>query len=188
MTVDHPHDPYSPSSPPGPEPASAGPIAPAPRSGRLLDAVRTVIQARHYSRRTEKAYTGWIRRFILFHGKQHPKKMGHEEISAFLSHLATQRKVSASTQNQAMSALLFLYREVLDIQMDWVNIVRAKRPFRLPVVLTRQEVRTLLEAMRGTPWLVSSLLYGSGLRITEGMRLRIKDLDFNSGSITVRQK
>ena len=157
-----------------------------PRGGRLLDAVRTVIRARHYSRRTEKAYTGWIRRFIISHDKRHPKSMGHDEISSFLSHLATQRKVSASTQNQAMSALLFLYRNVLGMQLDWVNIVRAKRPFRIPVVMTREEVRILLDSMSGTPWLVASLLYGSGLRITEGLRLRVKDLDPGAGAILVR--
>jgi len=159
---------------------------PSSQRVRLLDTVRTIIQARHYSRRTEKAYTGWIRRFILFHGKQHPNKMGHDEISAFLTYLATERKVSASTQNQAMSALLFLYRDVLDVQIDWINMVRAKRPFRLPVVMTREEVRILLNAMSGTPWLVASLLYGSGLRITEGLRLRVKDLDFASEALSVR--
>lgn len=147
--------------------------------------VRAAIRARHYSHRTEKAYVGWIRRFVVFHGRRHPRTMGHDEIAAFLSHLATGRKVSASTQNQALSALLFLYREVLGVQLDWVNIVRAKRPFRLPVVMTREEVRILLDAMAGTPWLVASLLYGGGLRITEGLRLRVKDLDFTTRVITV---
>ncbi|TDI33396.1 MAG: integron integrase [Acidobacteria bacterium] len=153
---------------------------------RLLDSVREAIRARHYSRRTEKAYLGWVRRFVFFHQKRHPKSMGRVEISSFLSHLATVRKVSASTQNQALSALLFLYRHVLGIQLDWVKIVRAKRPFRLPVVLSRAEVHILLDAMSGTAWLVASVLYGSGVRLTEGLCLRVKDLDFAQRVVTVR--
>ena len=152
----------------------------------LLDRVRRAIRTLHYSHRTEKAYAGWIRRFILFHGKRHPREMGHEEICLFLSHLATHRKVSASTQNQAMSALLFLYRDVLNVELDWLKVVRAKRPRRLPVVMTREEVRAVLAAMCGTPWLVTSLLYGSGLRLLEALRLRVKDVDQGRMEVTIR--
>lgn len=154
---------------------------------RLLDEFRRAIQARHYSRRTEKAYATWIRRYVYFHGKRHPKDLGAEEITAFLSHLATDRKVSASTQNQALSALLFLYREVLGFDLPWLDgIVRAKRTVKVPVVLTVREVELVLARMHGAPWLVASLLYGAGLRLLEAMRLRVQDLDFRSGEITVR--
>jgi integron integrase len=154
---------------------------------RLLDRVRSAICARHYSRRTEKAYIGWIRRFILFHGKRHPMEMGAVEITAFLSDLAIRGKVSASTQNQALSALLFLYLEVLGRQLDDLGrMVRARRPHRLPEVLTRAEVETLLRRLQGTPWLVGSLLYGSGLRLLEALRLRVKDVDPDAGEIVVR--
>lgn len=182
MKPDHTNDPAF----VGPDPP--GMARPAATSGEtcLDDSVRAVIRARHYSRRTERAYIGWVRRYIMFHRDRHPKTMGHDEISAFLSHLATERKVSASTQNQALSAILFLYREVLGIQLDWVKIVRAKRPFRLPVVMTREEVRVLLDAMSGTPWLVASLLYGGGMRLTEGLRVRIKDIEFTRREITIR--
>ncbi len=154
---------------------------------KLLDRVRLVIRARHYSPRTEKAYVSWVRRFVLFHGKRHPETLGEAEITAFLSALATQRKVSASTQNQALSALLFLYREVLGRDPAWMDgIVRAKRPVRLPVVLTRDEVQVILGQLNGTPWLMASLLYGSGLRLLECCRLRIKDVDFGRAEILVR--
>jgi len=157
------------------------------REPRLLDQVHVAIRARHYSRRTEKSYVRWILRFILFNGKRHPADMGEREITSFLSMLATRRKVSASTQNQALSAILFLYRVVLQQEFDWLDgIVKAKRPVRLPVVLAREEVREVLGQMRGTPWLMASLMYGAGLRLLECARLRIKDVDFAMGEITVR--
>jgi len=157
------------------------------REPRLLDQVHAAIRARHYSRRTEKSYVRWILRFILFNGKRHPADMGEREITSFLSMLATRRKVSASTQNQALSAILFLYRVVLQQKFDWLDgIVKAKRPVRLPVVLAREEVKAILGQMRGTPWLMASLMYGAGLRLLECARLRIKDVDFAMGEITVR--
>ena len=154
---------------------------------RLLDRVRHAIQVRHYSRRTEEAYLGWITRFILFHRKRHPAEMGEAEVTAFLTSLATERHVSASTQNQALSAILFLYQQVLERELDWLaDVVRARRPQRLPVVLTRSEVRRVLEQLDGAPQLVAGLLYGSGLRLLEGLRLRAKDIDFGGNEITVR--
>jgi integron integrase len=153
----------------------------------LLDQVREEIRKRHYSRRTEKSYVGWIRRFILFHGKRHPAEMGEAEISHFLSHLAVTAKVSASTQNQALSALLFLYRQVLFKEIEWVNgVVRAKRPLHLPVVLTREEVRAVLRNLQGVEWIMASLLYGAGLRLLECCRLRVKDVDLARKEIVVR--
>lgn len=153
---------------------------------RLLEQFRRRIQARHYSRRTEKAYASWIRRYIHFHKMRHPGEMGGEEVSAFLSHLATDCHVAASTQNQALSALIFLYREVLEAELPWLEgIVRAKRPVRVPVVLTAMEVRAVLGCMHGTPWLVANLLYGSGLRLLEALRLRVMDVDFDSGELLV---
>jgi integron integrase len=158
-----------------------------PQAPRLLDQVRDALRTRHYSRRTEKAYVGWIRRYVIFNGKRHPREMGETEVTRFLSHLAVERKVSASTQNQALAALLFLYRVVLGIELKWLDeMVRAKRPQRLPVVLTRREVRELLGRLRGTTWLMASLLYGSGLRLLECARLRVKDVDFERGEILVR--
>jgi integron integrase len=152
-----------------------------------LDRVRTVIRARHYSASTEKAYVGWVRRYVLFHGKRHPETLGEAEITEFLSALATRRRVSASTQNQALSALLFLYRDVLGREMAWMDgIVRAKRPIRLPVVLSREEVQAILGQMNGTPWLMASLMYGAGLRLMECCRLRVKDVDFGRGELLVR--
>lgn len=154
---------------------------------RLLDRVRQAIRTRHYSPKTEQAYVRWITRFLVFHGKRHPDELGEPEVSAFLTHLATARKVSASTQNQALSALLFLYREVLGRRLEWMDdVVRAKRPVRVPVVLTVDEVAALLDRLRGTPWLVASLLYGSGLRLMEAMRLRTQDLDLQKGEISVK--
>ena len=154
---------------------------------RLLDRVSAAIRVRHYSRRTEKAYKSWIRRFVLFHGKRHPGEMGAEEVTAFLSDLATRRKVAASTQNQALSALVFLYREVLGRDLPWLDdLVRAKRPLRVPTVLDREEVSAVLARIHGTPWLVASLLYGSGLRLLEALSLRVKDLDLGRGEIVVR--
>ena len=149
---------------------------------KLLDQVREAIRTRHYSLRTEEAYVGWVKRFILFHGKRHPVDMGEVEIKAFLSHLAVNDRVSASTQNQALSALLFLYREVLEQEIGWIEgVVRAKRPQRLPVVLTKQEVEAVLSFLDGTKWLIGALLYGAGLRLMECLRLRAKDVDFSYG-------
>jgi len=156
-------------------------------AARLLDRVRECIRVKHYSLRTEDAYLQWIRRFILFHGKRHPREMGAAEVEAFLSHLATAGRVSPSTQNQALSALLFLYREVLEVELPWLDgVVRAKRPKHIPVVLTENEVRALLAQLDGTRWLVACLLYSSGLRVLEGLRLRVKDLDFERREVTVR--
>ena len=153
---------------------------------KLLDRVREAIRTRHYSRRTEKAYVTWIRRFIVFHGKRHPSQMGAPEVTAFLSSLAV-GGVSASTQNQALSAILFLYSAVLGQQLEWMNdIVRARRPVRLPVVLSREEVAALLSRLRGPVWLMASLMYGAGLRLMECVELRIKDVSFDRGELAVR--
>jgi integron integrase len=149
--------------------------------------VRAAVRRRHYSPRTEQAYVSWIRRYILFHGKRHPGEMGEQEVSRFLSSLATAGRVAASTQNQALSALLFLYDEVLRRKLDWLeNVTRAKRPVRLPVVLSRREVESVLQRLTGVPWLMASLLYGAGLRLMECARLRVKDIDFERNEITVR--
>jgi integron integrase len=154
---------------------------------RLLDRVRDRVRVLHYSIRTEDAYTQWIKRFILFHGKRHPQEMGTPEVETFLTHLAVDRDVAASTQNQALSAILFLYREVLGRPLDELGrIAPARRPERLPTVLTRDEVRSVLDQLDGTAWLMASLLYGSGLRLMECLRLRIKDVDFGQRHIVVR--
>ena len=173
--------------------APRGPLAvgepglPAPRRPRLLDRVREVLRARHSSRRTEKSYVAWIRRYIVFHGKRHPAEMGAVEVTQFLSSLAQQDHVAASTQNQALSALLFLYRQVLQVEMPWLdNVVRAKRGERLPVVLTREEVRAVIRELQGPPRLMAILLYGAGLRLLECARLRVKDVDFATNQIIVR--
>jgi integron integrase len=148
---------------------------------------RSTIRRRHLSPRTEEAYAGWVRRFILFHDKRHPNEMGEAEAGKFLSFLASQRHVSASTQNQALAALLFLYNEVLGRPLARLDgVVHAKRPERLPVVLGRTEVKALLDAMRGDSWLVASLLYGSGLRLLECLTLRLKDVDITAREIVVR--
>ena len=145
------------------------------------------MRLKHYSLRTEQAYSSWIRRFIFANGRRHPREMGGAEVEAFLSHLAVQGQVSASTQNQALSALLFLYRVVLGIDLPWMeSVVRARRPRRLPVVLSVEEARRLLGAMDGRPWLLASLLYGTGMRLMECLRLRIKDVDFARSEVTVR--
>jgi len=155
---------------------------------RLLDQVRQVIITKHYSPKTEKAYTSWIRRFVIFHGTRHPKELGAPEVSAFLTHLANERKVSASTQNQALSALIFLYREVLGRELPWLeDMVRAKRPGRLPTVLTVEETKALLACMHGVTWLVAALMYGSGLRLMEAVKLRVQDVDLAKQEITVRR-
>ena len=154
---------------------------------KLLDQVRGKIRLKHYSIRTEQAYVDWIRRFILHFGKRHPRELGAAEVEAFLTHLAVAGKVAASTQNQAKSALLFLYREVLEAELSWLdNVERAKAPKRLPVVLTREEVHGVLVRLSGTHWLIASLLYGAGLRIMEGLRLRVKDVEFSRKEILVR--
>ena len=153
----------------------------------LLDRIREAARLRHLSRRTEGAYTGWIRRFILFHRKRHPREMGAREVTAYLTYLAAERHVAASTQNQALSALLFLYRDVLGMELPWMDeIVRAKRTRHLPVVLSRAEVARLLEQLDGTPRLMAWMLYGSGLRLLECARLRIQDVDFERRIVTVR--
>jgi len=153
---------------------------------KLLDQLREVLRLKHYSYRTEEAYVNWVRRFIIFHDKRHPAEMGAPEIQTFLAHLAQEGNVSASTQNQALSALLFLYREVLHREIDFVSLPTAKRPKRLPTVLTRDEVRRLLDCLDGVYKLMAQLLYGSGLRLMECVRLRIQDLDFEYRTITVR--
>ena len=157
------------------------------RSPKLLDRVRAANRLRHGSRSTEKSYVGWIRRFILFHGKRHPAEMGAPEVARFLSSLAVEGKVAASTQNQALSALLFLYRYVLQQDLPWLDdIVRARRPKHLPVVLTRDEVRAVISRMEGAARLMATLLYGSGLRLLECARLRVQDVDFAMNQIVVR--
>jgi integron integrase len=154
---------------------------------RLLDQVREAIRKRHYSYRTEKQYVGWIRRYILFHGKRHPETLGGAEVEAYLSHLATHRQVASATQAQALAALLFLYKRVLGIDLPWLgNVTRAHRPKRLPVVLSRGEVRRLIELLHGDYRLIVSLLYGSGLRLMESLTLRVKDVDLSRRCILVR--
>lgn len=154
---------------------------------KLLDDVRDAIRVRHYSIRTEQAYTDWIKRFILFHNKRHPSEMGEKEVARFLTHLAVNLNVAASTQNQALSALLFLYKQVLNRPLDWImGVERAKKLERLPVVLSREEVCAVLGQLTGTKWLMAGLLYGSGLRLIECLRLRVKDIDFHYNQIIVR--
>ena len=163
------------------------PASIAPGSPRLLDRLRQTLRTRHYSPRTEKAYVSWVRRFVLFHEKRHPLEMGRAEVERFLTHLAVQQDVSASTQNQAFSAVLFLYREVLERPLAGIDdVVRAKRTVRLPVVLSREEVTAVLGYLAGTPLLMCSLMYGGGLRLLECCRLRTKDLDLDRGEVTVR--
>lgn len=153
---------------------------------RLLDRARVILRANYYSRRTEEVYLGWMRRFILFHGKRHPQEMGGAEVAAFLTDLTVRGAVSASTQNQAFSALLFLYAKVLGQPLGEVEpVVRATRPKKIPVVLTRQEARGLLGQLEGVEWIMASLLYGSGLRLLEMLRLRVKDVDIGYGQITI---
>ena len=159
---------------------------------KLLDQLRIVIRTLHYSIRTEDAYADWARRFILFHGMQHPASMGAPQVEVFLSHLAVERRVSASTQNQAKAALLFLYKRVLKIELPWMDdvvsdVVSAKASLRLPVVLTQREVREMLLNTSGTMWLVCSLLYGTGMRLLECLRLRVKDIEFARREIVVKE-
>lgn len=160
---------------------------PIPSSPKLLDRVRQTLRRKHYSYRTEQAYIHWIKRFILFHHKRHPQEMSTPEVEAFLTHLAVKENVAASTQNQALQAILFLYREVLRQPVEEpIHALRAKKPRRLPTVLTRQEVQQLFAHLSGTHLLLACLLYGSGLRLMECLRLRVKDLDWEYRTITVR--
>jgi integron integrase len=153
---------------------------------KLLDQVRDVLRLKHYAYSTEESYVQWIRRYILFNHKQHPKDLGSSEISAFLTHLAVEGNVAASTQNQALCALLFLYKEVLKLDIGFVHVTWARKPKRLPTVMTQQEVRELLCQLSGIYQLFARLLYGSGMRLNEGLSLRVKDLDFGQRLITVR--
>jgi len=158
-----------------------------PHPSRLLDQVRERIRVKHFSYRTEKAYLAWIRRFIRFHGMRHPSTLGGAEVEAFLSHLAVDGEVTAATQAQALAALLFLYKQVLNHDLPWLdNVVRARRPQRLPVVLSRHEVQRVIAALNGECWLIASLLYGSGLRLMEAVRLRYKDVDLERRQLLVR--
>lgn len=170
-----------------PRPASTSSVA-TPPPQKLLDRVRWHLRVKHYSLRTEELYLQWIRRFILFHEKRHPLEMGEEEIAAFLSHLAIHRHVAASTQNQAFSALLFLYQQVLDRKLEYLaGVERVRRPPKLPVVLTKKEAHDVLAHSRGDYRLMAELLYGSGLRLLECLRLRVKDIDFGYEQIIVRE-
>ena len=154
----------------------------------LLALARERMRTRHLALRTEQAYLQWLERYVAFHHGRHPRTLGAPEVEQFLTHLAVHRKVSAATQNQALQALLFIYRHVLDIELPWLDkVTRATHGKRLPVVLSREEVRALLAQLQGTPWLVASLLYGSGLRLMEAMRLRVKDLAIERGEVIVRE-
>ena len=158
-----------------------------PKGRKLLEQVSDAIRIKHYSQRTEQTYMDWIRRYILFHKKRHPKDMGVEEIQAFISHLAVERKLSASSQNQALSAIIFLYRHVLKKEIEFpTDIIRAEKSKTLPVVLTQQEAMTVISKMTGLPQLMTKILYGSGLRLMECLRLRVKDIDFGNHQIIVR--
>jgi integron integrase len=158
-----------------------------PKPPRLLDQVRLAIARRHYSPRTEETYIHWIKRLIHFHGMRHPREMGASEVTAFLNHLARDLDVAAATQNQALAAILFLYKEVLNLPLPWLEgLERASRPARLPTVLSVAEVQRLLAALQGVKWLMASLLYGAGLRLRECLKLRVKDVDFDYRQILVR--
>ena len=162
---------------------------PASQSARpkLLDQVRDAIRRRHYSYRTEETYIHWIKRFIYFHQKRHPNNMGEPEVTTFLNHLSRERKVAASTQNQALSAIVFLYKETLGRSLGWLEGLEwARRPARVPTVLTAGEVQRLLAHLEGTKWIMASLLYGAGLRLRECLKLRVKDIDFEYRQIIVR--
>jgi integron integrase len=173
----------SPDVPIAPRPAPP----PPPSQPKLLDRLREALRSRHYSDRTEQCYRHWVKRFIFFHHVRHPVTMAEPEINAFLTHLAVKDKVSASTQNQALSALLFLYRYVLDREIGNLGeVIRARKPKRLPVVMTREEVKVLLGRLQGDKWLMASLMYGAGLRLMECLRLRVQDIDCGANRITVR--
>ena len=160
---------------------------PSARPPGLLAVARERMRTRHLALRTEQAYLQWMRRYIAFHDRRHPRRLGAPEVEQFLTHLAVRRKVSAATQNQALQALLFLYRQVLEIELPWLNnVTRAGSAKRLPVVLTREEVRALLAQLQGAPWLIANLLYGGGLRLMEALRLRVKDLAVERGELIVR--
>lgn len=155
---------------------------------KLIPRMREALRFRRYSLKTEKAYVHWVKRYIYFHGKRHPREMGADEVTAFLNHLANDRHVAAATQNQALAALLFLYRDLLSVELPWLNdLIRAKTPKRLPTVLTRAEVQVILSHLTGTRWLMSSILYGVGLRLNECLSLRIKDVDLDGSKLIVRQ-
>ena len=165
---------------------SSSKVIPNPKA-RLLDQVREVLRVKHYALRTEEVYVLWIKRYIFFHQKRHPRDMGAAEVQAFLSDLAVTQKVSASTQNQALNALVFLYDQVLHLELGFMdNLVRARRTTRLPLVMSRDEVCRVIAAMSGTHQLLAKLLYGTGLRLLECLRLRVKDLDFDRNQIIVR--
>ena len=154
---------------------------------KLLDRLREALRSRHYSRRTEQTYCHWIKRFIYFHNLRHPGEMAEPEINAYLTHLAVKEKVSASTQNQALSALLFLYRHVLDREIgDLGDVIRARKPHHIPVVMTREEVKAVLGHLHGDKWLMANLMYGAGLRLMECLRLRVQDIDFARNEILIR--
>jgi integron integrase len=172
----------------GPPTSVVGPAGLPPRSPRLLDRCREAMRVRHLSRNTERVYVSWVRRFILHHGKRHPLEMGEPQVNAFLTALAVEGNVSASTQNQALAAILFLYDAVLDRPLGQVaGVVRARRPRRLPVVLTVDEVQQVLVRLSGEAWLVAMLLYGGGLRLMEALQLRVKDVDFARRELTIRE-
>ena len=157
------------------------------RRPRLIEELRQALRSKHYSRRTEQSYCNWVKRFLRFHRMRHPDRMGEAEINAFLSHLALRRKVSASTQNQALSAILFLYKRVLKKEIGILgDVIRARRPKHLPIVMTREEVSALLSRLEGQDWLMCSLMYGAGLRLTECLGLRVQDIDFGANQIVVR--
>ena len=170
-------------TPPSTDPS---PTTETPNPPRLLDRVRAAIRVRHYSPLTEKAYVTWIKRFIFFFDKRHPNEMGEAQVSAYISHLATAKGVSASTQNQALCALIFLYRHVLRRELDLMEIAHAKTPIHLPIVLSREEAAAVLSRLEGVSWLRASLMYGSGLHVLESRRLQVKDIDFDRREITVR--
>jgi integron integrase len=167
---------------------SLEPAATAEKPKRFLDQIRDLLRAKHYSTSTEHTYVDWIKRYILFHGKKHPSQMGTEEVKTFLTDLAVERKVSASTQNQALNALVFLYKQVLQKDFgELKNVPRAQRPQHRPTVLTRTEVKRILDGLTGTPYLTIALLYGTGMRLMELLRLRVKDIDFGANHIVVRE-
>jgi integron integrase len=171
-------------------PNSTAILRPPPQPPKLLDRLRLVLRTKHYSYRTEQSYVGWVRRFILFHGKRHPQEMGRQEVEQFLTHLAVEGRVAASTQTQALCALLLLYKQVLQIQLPCLDAVRAKRPKRLPVALSRDEVRRLLAAVdgaHGAHRIMAGIIYGSGLRLMECCRLRVKDVDFERRQLIIRE-
>jgi site-specific recombinase XerD len=170
--------------------AAAGAIGlqAVPQQSRLIPRLREAMRARRYSLKTEKAYMHWVRRYIFFHKLRHPKDMGPVEVTAFLNHLANERRVSASTQNQALAALLFVYRHLLQVELPWLDgLVRAKASKRLPTVLTQNEVQAILAKLSGTRWLMVSLMYGAGLRLNECLSLRVKDVDLSGSKLIVRQ-